>query len=102
MLLSHHEVTEHILLPLAELQPEGNLMGAGNHGERITPKKGGGDHVIDATPDSERQGFVICSVRGLNPKVQDTSHQNGTGQCPCGLEHLQEVLWQPQEKITQR
>lgn len=62
MLLSHHEVTEHILLPLAEVQPEGNLLGAGIHGERITPNEGGGDKVIDATLESEGQCFIICSV----------------------------------------
>lgn len=99
MLLSHHEVTEHILLPLAELQPEGNLFGAGIHGERITPEKGGGNQVIDATlADSEGQCFVICSVSGLNPKMQDTPHQSRTGQYPRVLVHLQEVLWQPQDK----
>lgn len=64
MLLFHHEVTEHILLPLAELQPEGNLLGAGIHGERIAPKKGGGDQVINATlADSEGQFYHLQCLR---------------------------------------
>ena len=67
------------LLPAAELQPEGDLLGAGIRGERVTPKKRGGNQVIDATPtDSAGQHFIICSVWGLNPKMSDISHQNMT------------------------
>lgn len=103
MLLSHHEVTEHTLLPLAELQPEGNLFGAGIHGERITPEKGGGDQVIDATlADSEGQCFVICSVSGLNPKMQDTSHQSRQANIPVSLSTYRRCCGSLRTKITQR
>lgn len=58
------------------LLPEGDLLGAG---ERVIPKKGGGNQAVDATPtDSAGQRFVICSVSGLKPEMSDTSHQNMT------------------------
>lgn len=87
MLLSHHEVTEHILLPLPELQPEGNLLGAGIHGERITPKKGGGDQVICHA--GTLSGAVLCHLQCLRVKPQSAGHQkchqNRTAQHPMSL-----------------
>lgn len=63
---------------MAELQPEGDLLGVGTRGERGTPKKGG-NHITDATPtNSAGQHFVICSISGLNPEMSDTSHQSMT------------------------
>lgn len=64
-------------LPVAELQPEEDLLGAGVRGERVTPKKGGGNQAMDAIrTGSAGQHFVICRVLGLSPKMSDTSHQN--------------------------